>query len=288
MVQASDPMLPGRREVAGGTLLRALRQDARLSLIDLAGRLDDQGVRIDSAHLQRIETGKILQPAAGTLDAILSVGLHAPYRTRRDVLETFGYRLSWALPTDQDIVDGHRLCAQELQSATWPAYLMDHGQRVWAWNRYVPRLLGLAPDDPAPARFVGLTVLDLVFNPAVGINLMIANAERFRPLFLRMFRIQTQPHADEPWFQDLLERAREWPGFEELWSEVPKDAEDVLATEPIIPIEFAVPGVDHPLRFRIALIYLSLDPRFQVVHWIPYGATTLRHCAQWAEADDEW
>jgi hypothetical protein len=185
-------------------------------------------------------------------------------------------------------VDGLRLCAQELQSATWPAYLMDHGQRVWAWNRYVPRLLGLQPDDPAPARFVGLTVLDLVFNPTVGVNLMIANADRFRPLFLRMFKIQTQPHANEPWFQDLLERAREWPGFEELWSTLTEDAEDVLATEPIIPIEFAVPGVDQPLRFRIALIYLSLDPRFQVVHWIPYGAATLRHCAQWAEDDGEW
>lgn len=38
---------------------------------------------------------------------------------------------------------------------------------------------------------------------------------------------------------------------------------------------------------RIALIYLTVDPRFQVVHWIPYGAATLRQCAQWAEEDGE-
>ncbi len=287
MTQGTDPMWPVRREVAGGASVRALRQDAGLSLLELAGRLADQGVGIDAAHLQRIETGKIRRPAAGTLESILTHGLVAPYRIRRDVLDAFGYRLPWALPTEREIEEGRRLCAQELLSATWPAYLMDHGQRLWSWNRYVPRLLGLAPDDPAPARFVGLTVLDLVFNPAVGVNLMIANPERYRPLFLRMFKIQTQPHAHEPWFQDLLARAGDWPGFAEMWAALPEDADEVLATQPIIPIEFRVPGVEAPLRFRIAGIYLSLDPRFQVTHWIPYGAATLRHCALWAEADGE-
>ncbi|MDQ3656095.1 MAG: helix-turn-helix transcriptional regulator [Chloroflexota bacterium] len=288
MAQGADPKWPVLRAVAGGASLRTLRQDAGLSLNDLAGRIEDQGAGIDAAHLQRIESGKIRRPAAETLDAILIHGLDAPFRTRRDVLDAYGYRLPWALPTEREIEEGRRLCAQELLSATWPAYLMDHGQRLWAWNRSVPRLLGLAPDDPAPARFVGLTVLDLVFNPAVGVNLMIANPERYRPLFLRMFKIQTQPHAHEPWFQDLLARAWSWPGFAELWPDLPEDADEVLATQPIVPIEFRVPGVEQPLRFRIALIYLSLDSRFQVVHWIPYGAATLRHCALWAEEDGEW
>lgn len=287
MARANEPRWHAGRDVAGGALLRELRQEAGLSLMELAGRLDDKGIRIDAAHLQRIEAGNIARPNADTREAILTMGLDAPYRTRRDVLDAFGYRLPWALPTEAEIEEGRRLCAHELQSATWPSYLMDHGQRLWSWNRYVPRLLGLEPDDPAPARFVGLTVLDLVFNPAAGINLMIANAEEFRPLFLRMFKIQTQPHVNEPWFLELLERARDWPGFAELWEGLPEEAEQVLATQPIIPIEFRVPGADTPLRFRVALIYLTLDPRFQVVHWIPYGATTLRHCALWAEEDGE-
>lgn len=287
MAHVTDPMWPARRVVTGGSLLRTLRQEAGLTLIELAGRLEDQGAGIDAAHLQRIESGKIRRPAAETLEAILTHGLDAPFRTRRDVLESSGYRLPWALPTDREIEEGRRLCAQELLSATWPAYLMDHGQRLWSWNRYVPRLLGREPDDPAPARFVGLTVLDLVFNPAVGVTLLIANPERYRPLFLRMFKIQTQPHAHEPWFQDLLARAHDWPGFAEMWAALPEDADEVLATQPIVPIEFRIPGVDQPLRFRIAMIYLSLDPRFHVGHWIPYGAATLRHCARWAEEDGE-
>lgn len=287
MVQGAEPMWHRGAEEDGGLLVRALRQRAGLSLIELAGRLDDKGVRIDAAHLQRIETGRIVKPTVDTLQAILTLGFEAPHRTRRDVLRAFGYRLPWALPSEPEIAEGRLLCAQELESATWPVYLMDHGQRVWAWNRYVPRLLGLAPEEPAPAAFVGLTVLDLVFNPQVSTTLLIANQEHFRPLFLHMFKIQTQPHAHEFWFHELVERARAWPGFEELWSSLPEDADEVLSTQPIIPIEFHVPGADRPLRFRIALIYLSLDPRFQVVHWIPFGAATLRHCAQWAEDDGE-
>ncbi len=287
MVQGADPMFPGGRDMTGGAWLRALRQAAGLSLVELAGRLGDQGAGIDQAHLHKIESGKIRRPASATLETILTDGLEAPYRTRRDVLNTFGYQLPWALPTDREVDEGRRLCAQELLSATWPAYLMDHGQRLWVWNRYVPRLLGLSPDDPAPARFVGLTVLDLVFNPTVGVNLLIANPELFRPLFLRMFKIQTAAHVHEPWFHDLIGRAREWPGFPEMWVDLPDDADVVLETQPIVPIEFRVPGAEQPLRFRIALIYLSLDPRFQVVHWIPYGSATLRHVAGWAEEDGE-
>lgn len=287
MVEHWDPPAPVRREVAGGMQLRALREAAGYSLGELAGRIDDQGGGIDAAHLQRIESGRIKRPASATLETILTDGLGAPFRRRRDVLDSFGYRLPWALPTDREIEEGRRLSAHELRSATWPAYMMDIGQRVWAWNRYVPRLLGLEPDDPAPARFVGLTVLDLVFNPLVGTNLMIANPERFHPLFLRMFRVQTLAHAHEPWFHELIARASAWPGFADLWASLPATADEALDDQPIYPVAFSVPGVDEPLQFRIILIYLTLDPRIQVVHWIPFGAAAFRHCAQWAEADGD-
>jgi transcriptional regulator with XRE-family HTH domain len=125
-----DPAWLGVSQVAGGLLLRELRRAEGMILIELAGRLKDQDVRIDASHLQRIETGRIVRPTADTLEAILTVGLGALFRTRRDVLEAFGYRFPWALPTERKIEDGRRLCAQKLRSATWPSYLMDHGQRV--------------------------------------------------------------------------------------------------------------------------------------------------------------
>jgi hypothetical protein len=45
-------------------------------------------------------------------------------------------------------------------------YLIDDGQRLLAWNRDVPRLIGIHPDDPALTQFVGVTIIDLASNPA--------------------------------------------------------------------------------------------------------------------------
>lgn len=99
-MRINDPAWHGVSQVAGETLLRELRRGAGISLIELAGRLEDQDIRIDAAHLQRIEAGRISRPTADSLEAILAVGLDAPFRTRRVVLEAFGYRLPWALLTE--------------------------------------------------------------------------------------------------------------------------------------------------------------------------------------------
>jgi len=272
---------------SGGQMLRALRLAAKLSLIELAGKLNDHDFRTDAAHLQRIESGRIKQPTAETVEAILSAGLEAPYRTRRDVLEAFGYRLPWPLPTEQEIAESRRLYFYDLEGTTWPAYLVDFTQRIWAWNRYVPRVLGLAPDDPSLARFTGVSVLDLAFNPEFGINLQITDADSYLPRMLAMLRIQMLPHADDPWFSALIARAHGWPQFDAMWSRSPDDPDEVLTDQYLVPIKLRVPGIANPLRFRPTLIHLSGDPRFQIVHYIPFGAATLRQCAVWAEEEGE-
>lgn len=275
------------RQGNGGALLRALRQDAGLTLIELAGRLDDAGVRIDAAHLQRIETGQIVRPTADTLESILEVGLDAPYRVRRDLLDAYGYRLPWALPTPEEVEEVRQLCANELSTATWPTYLMDYSLRIWGWNRYFPRLLGRAPDDPFNDRFVGVTHIDIVLNPEFGTYRQIANGDDFVPLMLTAFKIQTKPHQHESWYLEFIERIRRWPGIGEQWSSLPDDADEVLPTQPVLPVEIRVPGIEPVMRFRITLITFTHDPRFQIVHLIPFGAATLRECANWAEEAGE-
>src|SRR4051812_7221546 len=149
----------------GGAMLRRLRQSAGLTLAELAGRLDDANIRVDAAHLQRIETGQIARPTADTLESILTAGLDAPFLVRRNVLDAYGYRLPWALPTPAEIEEARQLCAPEVSTATWPTYFMDYALRIWGWNRYFPRLIGRAPDDPAIERFIGLTHIEIVLNP---------------------------------------------------------------------------------------------------------------------------
>lgn len=283
MARDIEPTWDVRQTVPGGKQLRQLRQEAGLSLMELANRLDDAGLPIDAAHLQRIESGKIARPNADTVDAILTIGLDTPWRLRRNVLDAYGYRLPWALPTPAEIEDARRLFAQELEVTTWPAYLMDHGHRIWSWNRYGPRLLGVPPGKPMPDRYTGMTTLDFTFNPALGLNLRIANADSYQADFLRSFKVQTQPYAEEPWFAEMIDRAGRWPGFARIWEGLSDDPDTMMMSERIYPIAFRVPGYDEPLTFRIVLIYLSFDPRFQIISWIPYGAATMRHVAQWAE-----
>ncbi len=60
-----------------------------------------------------------------------------------------------------------------------------------------------------------------------------------------------------------------------------------MATRPVSPGEITVPGITPVMRFRITPITFLQDPRFQIMHLIPYGAATLRECANWADIAGE-
>jgi transcriptional regulator with XRE-family HTH domain len=266
-------------------MLRALRENAGLSQMEVALRLSDAEIRVDQAHVHKIESGAIKRPTASTLDAILTVGLNVPYRIRTDVLAAFGYRLRWDLPTDQDIETERRINEQELARTIWPAYMVDYAHRMWAWNRLFPRLLGDSPDDPRNAGYVGLTVLDILFNPAIGTNRQIANAESFAPVAMAWFKMTTKQYWQEPWFLDLMSRAKSWPGFFEMWNQIPQGPQVLLEEPPVTPVEIHVPGLALPLRFRTIHVPVAFDPRFGILHMVPLNVETQAICAAWAAED---
>lgn len=269
--------------VAGGReMLRALREASGLSQMDLMLRLSDAGVRVDQAHIQKIESGAIKRPTASTLDAILTVGLQVPYRIRIDVLAAYGYQMRWELPTAEEIELELELNAGEITQTIWPSYLIDYAQRIWGWNRLFPRLLGSTADNPANAGFVGLTVLDILFNPAVGTYRQIANAEEFAPAIVGWFKTMTKQYWQDPWFHDFLTKARTWPGFAEIWDQVPEGPQVLLRTHTAVPVEIQVPGLAQPLLLRPVQVPVALDPRFAVLHLIPLNVETQAVCAAWA------
>lgn len=271
---------PNRRydPTPGGLKLRFLRQRRGLTLADVEERT---GERIRTPHLQKIEAGIIKRPDPETLDAILTA-LDARFVDRRDILEAFGYRVPHDLPTEQEIADARRLCEAELHDVTVPVYLIDDGQRLLTWNRYVPRLIGMHPDDPLLVHFRGVTLIDLAFNPAYTTNFLIANPNEFLPLWTQIIKIALQPFQDEPWYADLITNARALPNFSEIWDSVVVDPLRRVSTERITPLSITVPNVGV-LAFRLASQPFMLDPRFQFISYIPFGAKTLRQCAEWAE-----
>lgn len=269
----------------GREMLRALRETSGLSQMELALRLSDAGIRVDQAHVNKIESGAIKRPTAPILDGILTVGLKVPYRVRIDVLSAFGYRLRWELPTDQDIEFERRINAEELTRTIWPSYMVDYAHRIWGWNRLFPRLLGRTADDPGNAEYVGLTVLDILFNPAIGTNRQIANAESFGPVAMAWFKVMTKPYCQEPWFHDLMTRAKTWPGFFEIWNQIPEGPQVLLVEPPVTPVEIHVPGLASPMRFRTIHVPMAFDPRFGILHMVPLSVETQAICAAWAAED---
>jgi transcriptional regulator with XRE-family HTH domain len=271
-------------QTLGGQKLRELRQSAGISLMELSVKLDgEQGKLIDTGHINRIETGNIKKPLAETLEVILA-GLHATYRERRAVLEAFGYTVRVTLPTVEEIEEARSLVAHELNDSTYPVYLVDFAQRLWMWNRYVPRLIGMHPDDPATSRFVGVTLFDLAFNPAYDTRLLIANPDDYLPAMLAFLKVAISSFHEEEWYTELIAKLSTFAGFSVIWDQLPEDAVQRYAHRSIIPLKVHVPGAGL-LQFRLSSTDFLLDPRFQIGHFTPYGATTLHACAVWAEEE---
>jgi transcriptional regulator with XRE-family HTH domain len=265
----------------GGEKLRNMRYAAGLSLVELAARLEiEHGKPIDAGHINKIETGTIKKPTAETLETILT-GLQASYRERRDMLEAFGYRVPMTLPTEQEIAEARKLSAHELGDATYPVLLVDYGQRLWAWNRYMPRMIGLDPDDPATNGFTGVTLLDVTFNPALGTSSLIDNPDDFLPPVIHYIKASVYPAHEEAWYQTLISTARTFPGFSALWDSLPEAVFERFVYRNIIPLKVQLPRLGV-LQFRMTTADFDFDPRFHIIHFTPYGATTLHVCAEWA------
>jgi transcriptional regulator with XRE-family HTH domain len=263
----------------GGAKLQELRNVAGLSLLDLAAKLDSElGKHSDAAHINKIETGSIKKPTAETLEAIL-VGLGASYRDRRGVLEAFGYQMPMTLPTEREIAEVVSQSADELRDATYPVCLLDFGQRLWAWNRFAPRLIGLHPDDLATRHFLGVSTVDLIFNPAFETRLLVANPEQYFPGQIHNIKVGIEPLREQPGYRELVAQWSSFPGFIELWNGVSADM-----IRSVVPMKVNVPSRGM-LQFRTYNAIFEADPRFELLHFTPYGAQTLRVCAEWAEEE---
>ena len=128
-------------------------------------------------------------------------------------------------------------------------------------------------------------MLDILFNPAIGTNRQIANADSFAPVIMAWFKLMTKQYWQESWFHDLMTRAKTWPGFFEMWNQIPEGPQVLLTEPPVIPIDIHVPGLASPLRFRTIHVPVAFDPRFAILHLIPLNVETQAVCAGWAAED---
>lgn len=260
----------------GGERLRALRQHAGKTQLVVELEAD-----LGSGYLQRVESGKVAQPERKTLERILSA-LEANYRARAEVLDLFGYTAAKPLPTGREIAWACRACRPDLEAALMPAYLLDCGQRLLAWNRAVPPLLGLGPDDPEMQQLKYRCVIDGWYNPQSRLYALIAEPEQFLAQMMRALLHEMQPFRHEAWCRLLFKHwLSELPLFKEYWSKTMGDERSAIAAR-----STGYWGLKAPdgalLQFRLTVEYVRSDPRFRLLCFLPADAETIQRCALWA------
>jgi transcriptional regulator with XRE-family HTH domain len=257
----------------GGNRLKALREYAGKPQLEV--ELD---ANLGIGYLQRVESGKVRHPERDTLERILAA-LNARYTERRDILELFGYVVDTPLPSAEDIAWAVSACQAELDSALFPAYLLDCGHRLLAWNVFLPKLFKLPKVEP-PAY---ISMLRLVYDARSGVIPLVANPDMFFLAQIRALRYEMQFVQGEVWCQALIdELRRESPLFERYWQDSERGQQYPIAARPLFPMELNVPEVGH-LRFWLTSEPFAQDRRFRVIYYLPADSHTMQQCVAWLQ-----
>ena len=252
----------------GGKRLRALRND--YGKTQLAVELD---ANLGTGYLQRLETGKVQQPERETLERILAA-LGAQYSERREVLEMFGYLVSTPIPSPAAIEWAVAACQAELDSALFPAYLLDCAHRLLTWNAFVPRLFDLQ-HMRHQAKTAYISMLKVVFDPAYQFSPQIINREAFFLAQIRALRYERQRFQDEAWYSDLIRDMRQCPEFETCWTN-PSTTPALFAARPLTLLKLAAKDADI-LQFRLLSEAFVQDRRFRIIYYLPADTRTIQY-----------
>jgi len=259
----------------GGVKLRALREGAGRTQLWV-----EVEAGLGTGYLQRVEAGRVAQPERATLERILTA-LEARYSERREVLELFGYLVVTPLPTEADLAWACALCQRELHEVPFPAYVLDCTHRLIAWNRSIPHLFGIVPDDPTLAGLARQSVLAAWFDPDSPLARLVAEPEVFLPALIRALRYEMQQFRTEAWYEAVLAPLHALPRFRHYWAAVEREPALASAARALIPVRLAGPGTGLR-QFRLASEHFVRDTRFRLVYFFPDNAATLHQCTAWA------
>lgn len=269
-------MVRAKSGTPGGNRLRLMREASRKSQLEV--ELD---AHLGIGYLQRVESGKVQRPERETLERILSV-LNARYTERRDVLEMFGYVVDAPLPNEAEIAWAVAVYEKELSDVPFPAYLLDCGHRLLAWNRLAPRLFVFAGrgNDAVLHR---ASMIHMIYDARYPVRLITANPDVFFPAQMRALRYEMRLFHGEPWYKLLIEEMLGCPLFEEYWRRSEAEADYHIPARPLVPIELKISDAGL-LQFRLFSEPFAQDRRFRVIYFVPADGQTTQQCIAWLQA----
>lgn len=256
-------------QTVGGFRLRALREACGQT--QLAVELE---ASLGLGYLQRLELGKVQQPARDTLERILAV-LSASFIERRDILESFGYTTTVSIPTEADIQWATNIFQSETANVPIPAYLLDCSHRLLAWNSLVPRLFQAIE---ASTRLVSLP--QLIFDPVYQILPAVLNSDDFFSTEVRILQYERQRWGREAngWYQVFVDEMRHFQTFDRYWRKLESQSSPI----PMRPsAQLKLKTARGLAQFRLISETFAPDPRFRVIYYVPSDSATNRLCLNW-------
>lgn len=253
-------------QTSGGQRLRQLRDEAgRTQLwVELEAGLG-------TGYLQRLESGRVVQPASATLSRILDA-LDASYNDRRTVMRRFGYRTPTDPPDVKEVRWAHKLAGSQLGEFPFPAYALDCLHRLVAWNAEADRLLEVSRIDASENR----SMLEPWFDERSHLGNMIVEPEMFLRALVIAFRFEERRFREEPWSRELVSSLREIPRFEHYWRQTAQQPPALGAARALLPLRLT-PNGEQELSFRLSSEPFLDDDRFRVVYYFPDDAETMAY-----------
>jgi len=259
----------------GGAKLRTLREGVGRTQLWV-----EVEAGLGTGYLQRVESGRVVQPERATLERILTA-LEARHSERREVLELFGYLVATPPPTAAEMAWACDVCQRELHEVPFPAYVLDCTHRLIVWNHYVPHLFGIAPHDPTLAGLAHQSLLAAWFGPGSPLAPLVAEPETFLPALIRALRYEMQPFRTETWYAAVLAALQALPRFRHYWAVVEQEPALASAARALVPVRLFRPSTGL-LQFRLASEHFVRDARFRLVYYYPADPATMQQCAAWA------
>lgn len=265
-----------RRAVAntsvGGSRLLQLRQQAGKSQL-----LVEAEAELGCGYVQRIESGKVRQPLRPTLERLLAA-LDARYSERREVLGLFGYQTAAPLPDATDVAWARAVVQEDLQAVSVPAYLLDCGARLLAWNPVVPKLFPVVGQECDRILAEHWSMLKLLFDPRFGVAERLENRDTVLLQLLNAFRHELERIGDEPWVAAVTaELARDIPQFHSAWQ---ASGHLKTASPARSLVRFQLTLSEHAAaQFWVTAEPLTRDVRFRLVYLLPVDLATSAWCA---------
>jgi transcriptional regulator with XRE-family HTH domain len=256
------------RPSPGGSRLRRAREDAgRTQLwVELEAGLG-------TGYLQRLESGRVIQPARATLDRILGA-LRAGYNVRQEIMQLFGYTVPTDPPDEETRRWARDLATPQIASFPFPAYALDCRHVMVAWNAPLERLLGVDARHPAFKALLERSILEVWFDASSILGRLVADPEPFLSALVVAFRYEMQRFQDEPWSREIIGTMRAIPLIERYWQATAGQPPVVSAARALMPLALSS-HTGERLSFRLSSEPFVDDARFRIVYYFPDDVETM-------------